>query len=160
VNALTAALALAWSLVWPQDGHRSYGVSLERFTTVTTGDQGGSAKPGARVVHNAGEWLALRRDLGISDEQASAWKASRGPLSGLDWGRDQLVLVSGGERQSGGFTVEVSSVRVLQSGNWRVDAEVTGPKPDEMSIQALTRPWALVRTRRFAGRPFVFVKDK
>ena len=160
MNALAAALALAWSLAWPQDGHRSHGVSLERFTPVATGDQRGAPKPGARIARNAGEWLALRRDLGISDEQALAWKADRQPLDDLDWGRDQIVLVSAGERPTGGFTLAVTSVRVLQSGNWRIDAELTGPKPDEMSMQVLTRPWALVRTRQLGGRPFVFVKDK
>ncbi|MCX7922095.1 MAG: stalk domain-containing protein [Clostridia bacterium] len=55
------------------------------------------------------------------------------------------VLVSGGEKPTGGYKIEVDSVTMVEPGSAYVSAYLIKPAPDMMVTQAITYPHALIK---------------
>jgi hypothetical protein len=76
---------------------------------------------------------------------AELWKTHVGgePVPAVDFSREAAVLLMGGERMTGGWSVVPQSVR-LEENVLVVEAVVQGPPAGSMTTQALTYPWALI----------------
>lgn len=66
------------------------------------------------------------------------------PLPEVDFGRSSVVAVFLGTRSTGGYSVEVQNV-ALQDGELYLDVAIAEPAPGDITTQALTNPWVMVR---------------
>lgn len=60
-------------------------------------------------------------------------------------GQDTYVLVSAGEKPTGGFKLEVESATVVRPGSLYLVTRISGPDPDAMVTTALTYPHILIK---------------
>lgn len=85
-----------------------------------------------------------------TDELAAAWPGSDVPA--VDFAREQVVFVALGERRTGGYSVEVTSVTI--SGDTLVVRYVERrPGPGCLTTQALTTPYHAVAVPRVHATP-------
>jgi hypothetical protein len=69
------------------------------------------------------------------------------PAPSIDFRRDTVVGFFLGQRPTGGYSVAVRDV-TLEGGEVYVDVRITEPRPGDITTQALTSPWVLVRITR------------
>jgi hypothetical protein len=101
------------------------------------------------VVQEPQAWEALWSTLTSRQSQAPARPS-------VDFSRERLVVVSMGERPSGGYAIEVDGV-FLSGGTLYVSVQEVSPGSDCMTTAALTQPVAAVAVP--AGRePVKFVE--
>ena len=82
-------------------------------------------------VPGLSQWAdAHRNEMGIHVHETESWF---------------YVMAAGGERPTGGYTMEILSVTEHVPGEAYVEAELLTPAPDEMVTQAFTYPAAWVR---------------
>lgn len=69
-------------------------------------------------------------------------------LKDVDWTKEQVVVVYGGEQPTGGFGVEVK--RILSSDVQRLNLEaiLIRPRPNTIVTQAFTTPYIIVKMPR------------
>jgi len=135
--------------------------TLMQVTPVVSGLHSPFSEARAVVVRSQRQWDSLAEELSLTLEARKELATLQGPLHGMDWGSEMLVLASGGLRSSGGF--EVSWVRVTTSPNsesWKLTARLTTPGPDEMVTMAMTTPWAVYRMRELTGEPSFFLEAR
>lgn len=72
----------------------------------------------------------------------------------IDWDKQMLLSVSGGTQRTGGYSVEVTSLKV-EDGKLKVRWKLNTPKPGGFVTQAITHPGVTVLVDRFDG-PVVF----
>jgi hypothetical protein len=106
------------------------------------GFQGGGASPATRVLRTIDEWTAFWRQVETPAPQA------------LDPAKEMAVVVSMGEKRTGGYSVEIASVET-SGGNLVVTYRESSPDPAMMVTQALTYPWAAAVVAR-STLPVVF----
>jgi hypothetical protein len=138
---------------------------------VTSGSQG-AADSVVVLLRSQSSGLTASRELAIRD--AETWRATwatlqaAGPSDGaapappappaVDFAREMVLLVAGGERSSGGWEVHVDAVERGGDGGATVRYTITGPGAGCMTAQVITAPAVAVRaaravgTVRFAGR--------
>jgi hypothetical protein len=92
--------------------------------------QRGVQTAGTRVLRTAGDWESFWKQVGQDQPRA------------LDVANEMAVLISLGERRTGGFAVEVLRAGP-QDQKLVVEYRETKPAPDMMVIQALTYPWVI-----------------
>lgn len=83
----------------------------------------------------------------LTDSQLEEWfneNYKKEDLSSFNFKDYTYILVGAGEKPSGGYSVEISSV-VGEEGSIIINGQVNAPKPDEMVTTALTYPNALIR---------------
>lgn len=83
-----------------------------------------------------------------ADEELSAWVGSFYKQAGIHCKNKDgyvYVLVSAGQRNTGGYNVTVDKVVKKQSGDIFIDATVHSPDPDMMVIQVITWPYTVIR---------------
>lgn len=100
-----------------------------------SGVQGGAAQASTRVVRTAADWRSLWQQVGREVPRP------------LDPEKEMGVVVFLGERNTGGYTVDVANVRI-QAGRFIVEYRETAPAPDALTTQALTYPWAFALVPR------------
>ncbi|MFZ2490911.1 MAG: protease complex subunit PrcB family protein [Thermoanaerobaculia bacterium] len=71
----------------------------------------------------------------------------RGERREIDFEAEVAVFLLAGERNTGGYGIEMKGVSV-EGETLVVDAAVTGPAPGMMVTQALTSPWEVVAVER------------
>jgi hypothetical protein len=92
------------------------------------GQQGGGETAGSRVLRTTDEWTAF-------------WKqVERTPPRPLDVTKEMAVVVSLGEKRTGGFSAEILNTSV-EAGKLTIDYRETAPEPGGMVTQALAYPW-------------------
>jgi hypothetical protein len=69
----------------------------------------------------------------------------------VDFSREMVVGIFAGERETGGFQVEITVVERTASG-LRVLYRVREPEPGAVLTQALTQPYHLIRLARDDGQ--------
>ncbi|HYK00802.1 MAG TPA: protease complex subunit PrcB family protein [Thermoanaerobaculia bacterium] len=116
----------------------------------------GDAAPGFRTVSNAA--YAERTEPGsvvALDEAAyrNAWDSmiGAGEARAIDFTTETAVLLFGGERSTGGYSVEVRGV-TLEGDTLVVDGGVQGPPAGSITTQALTSPYAVIAVQSRAIR--------
>lgn len=99
-------------------------------------------------------------------EQQAAWVEEHRSQLGIFqkvFGDRSLIMVSWGEKETGGYAVSVDAVRQLEDGRLELTVQLKEPDPDEMVTQAFTYPYALISVKagepyelkpRFEGAPF------
>lgn len=82
-----------------------------------------------------------------ADEELSAWVNGLYKQAGFHYrnGEYVYVLVSAGEKNTGGYSVNVDRVIKEQSGDVYIYAVVESPDPDMMVIQIITWPYTVIR---------------
>lgn len=80
-----------------------------------------------------------------ADDYARVWEQAigRGEAPPADFARESVVILLGGYKPTGGYSVEPRGVR-LEGRTLVVDAAVKGPPPDAMVTQAFTSPFAVI----------------
>lgn len=109
-----------------------------------------------RAVANAG--YASRTEPGAllaADETAyrNAWDSAIGAGNppAIDFTTETAVFLFGGQRPTGGYSVEVRGV-TIEGDALVVDAGVQGPPPGSITTQALTSPYAVIAVQSRAIR--------
>ncbi|MFI5385332.1 MAG: protease complex subunit PrcB family protein [Fimbriimonadales bacterium] len=70
----------------------------------------------------------------------------------IDWGKEELVAIHIGTRNTGGYSVEVEKIAKVTPNEARISwAELT-PVPGVAVTEALTSPWTIVRLNRTGTR--------
>lgn len=69
-------------------------------------------------------------------------------LTGVDWGREIVVVVDMGEQRTGGYAVRLLEARLAAPDRVELSLEVERPGPGSFAIQAFTHPYTVVRIPR------------
>jgi hypothetical protein len=122
-----------------------------RFVVVEQGSNYGAKKAEARAIRDTKALDAFLKARREPDRRAYA---------NLNWAKDQVIVVHGGEVPTGGYRVEVKRVLVDRSATV-VEARIIRPRPNTIVTQALTYPYAVVKTARTSGAVSVrFLTDE
>lgn len=112
--------------------------------------------PRFRTVANAA--YAERTEPGTvvaMDETAyrNAWDSmiGMGEAPAVDFTTETAVFLFGGQRSTGGYSVEVRGV-TLEGDTLAIDGRVQGPPPGSITTQALTSPYAVLAVESRAIR--------
>jgi hypothetical protein len=92
------------------------------------GQHGAGTTPGTRVIRTEDEWLEF---LGM---------VGNAPPRPFDPRRETVVVVSLGERRTGGYRVEVLRTQI-ESRQLVLECRETRPAPGMMVTQEITSPW-------------------
>lgn len=82
------------------------------------------------------------------DQQIQQWLESHRHEKGIHYkrkGKKIYILISGGERPTGGYKVVIDQARLETLDSAYVSAHITGPKPGVMVVQKLTYPYACIQ---------------
>jgi PrcB C-terminal len=112
-------------------------VSGLKWSPFTSGVQSNFARPGAWVFGDATAF-------------ANTWSRLTGQPAitapgGIDWFRGNLVLVTSGQKETGGYSVFVANVEDSREGVTIIRAYERQPMPGSYVTEGLTAPWAIVR---------------
>ena len=102
--------------------------STVSFTTIARGQQSGVDARSAVLIQDE----ARLKAQGIRPQQA------------VDFNRESVVAVYMGEQKTGGYSVEITSVK-LEGGKLVVTVKQNRPSPGAMVTQALTQPYHAVK---------------
>ncbi|HRN17639.1 MAG TPA: protease complex subunit PrcB family protein [Trueperaceae bacterium] len=97
------------------------------------------------------------------DQLISLWQRAYGsqltvpPVPSLDYRRETVVALFLGTKPSGGYGLEVRSVRE-EEGDLYVDLTLTEPAAGSITTQALTSPWLIIRVQR-GGYAAAWLRD-
>jgi hypothetical protein len=94
------------------------------------GQQEGGAELSSRMIRTQAEWSAFWKSTGRAAPQA------------LDETREAAVLITLGERPTGGFKPQVISA-TENGGKYVIVYSEGKPSPDSFVTQALTYPWVI-----------------
>lgn len=75
----------------------------------------------------------------------------------VNFSRETVVALFMGSRPTGGYSLEVESV-TIEGGEVYVDVNRIEPGPDEITTQALTSPWTMIRILR-GGLSTIWVRE-
>lgn len=96
-----------------------------------SGQHGGTTTAGTRVLRTTDEWNAFWQQAGREQPTMP------------DFTRHMVVVISLGEKRTGGFAAEAIGVRE-ENGRVVVQYRESSPQPGMMVTQALTSPWTAV----------------
>ncbi len=115
----------------------------EDFKTIVKGAFGGVDRPLQVVVTNETQWV----DLWTRHTASAIPKPSIPPI---DFSKSSLIFVSSGRKTSGGYSIEISSVK-QKNDYTEVTVTSKGPKPGALTAEALTAPFHIVEIPRVSG---------
>jgi len=120
------------------------------FATVERGAASGIREPSQIVVRASREWVLVwaRHARSVGTVVAPP----------VDFSREMVVGVFMGERETGGYRIEISGIERTESGI-RVRYVTRAPEPGAVLTQALTQPFHLIRLAR-DERPVTFLREE
>ena len=98
----------------------------------------------------SGEDAAAALGMPGKSKEATAQLARMFKVPGIDWKKQMVLVVTGGLRRTGGYSVEVTDLKASGKAltvKWKLNR----PKPGGIVTTALTHPGTAVLTERFAG---------
>ncbi len=113
-------------------------------------------KPAQRVLRS-GEELATA--LGVEPQNAKEKRfqneamrdtAKLLKVKNIDWDKQMLLVVADGAKRTGGYRVEIVSLRI-KDGTLTVNWKLHAPPADAVVTQAITYPAQMVLVERFRG---------
>jgi hypothetical protein len=142
MKCLTACVAFAWlALAAPvaaQD--KSPEIKIHAKTATAMGK-------GPAVLRSGAELAKFRS---LDEDKASAEVAKLLKVDSIDWKKQMLIVVAGGQQRTGGYSVETKSL-VVKDGKLIVHWKLNTPKPGGIVIQVLTNPIQTILVDRFEG---------
>jgi PrcB C-terminal len=102
------------------------------------------------LVIKSVEQLSLVTPSNGSGVQITADLAQRLKVSAIDWKKQMVVVIYGGEQPTGGYNVELKSLDV-KDGKLIVRWKLNRPGPDTVVTQARTYPTLVLLVDRFDG---------
>ncbi|MBI3821935.1 MAG: protease complex subunit PrcB family protein [Planctomycetes bacterium] len=129
---LTLTLLIA---VTPPDAPKIHAKTPARVSTTST------------VIKSAEELGKLQN---IDADKASASLAKLLKVESIDWKKQMVIVISGGQQRTGGFSVEAKSLEV-KDGKLIVNWKVNPPPPGSFVTQALSTPTLTILVDRFEG---------
>jgi hypothetical protein len=111
------------------------------------------AKAPARIATNSmvirsSEQLAKLRNTDA--DKASAELAKLLKVESIDWKKQMVVVISGGQQRTGGYNVEAKSLEI-KNGKLIVHWKLNTPGPGSIVTQAITYPTLTILVDRFEG---------
>lgn len=113
------------------------------FQVIERGTNSGEKEQGVKVLRTERAFEEFLKDRG--EEQAK--KLSKQ----VDWQTEQIVVVFGGQQNSGGFSVDVKKVVGVDIQRYVVEAVLNKPNRDRGVTMALTTPYIIIKTQRQVG---------
>lgn len=113
------------------------------FQVIDRGANSGEKEQGVKVLRTERAFEEFLKDKG--EEQAK--KLSKQ----VDWQTEQVVVVFGGQQNSGGFSVDVKKVVGVDIQRFLVEAVLNKPNRDRGVTMALTTPYIIIKTQRQVG---------
>ncbi len=114
--------------------------ALMPMTTIARGGVSNIMEPRQVVIRSAGDWDTLWREHAGPDAEAPA----------VDFGREMVVGVFLGSRNTGGYSVEITGVD-RTAGTIVVHYAERTPERGMMLAQVITSPFELVKVPRADG---------
>ena len=146
---LLPAAALA-ALVASSPGQRQEPTAIP-FTLVEQGADCGVTTQSGRVMHS---------QKSLTDFLASMGQTAGSSYNNIDWKRDQIIAVFGGNQPTTGYRVDVKRVVMETRGRTTVEARIIRPQPGAIVNPSVTTPYAIVRSARTNGNvTFRFLTD-
>lgn len=113
------------------------------FQVIERGTNSGEKEQGVKVLRTERAFEEFLKDRG--EEQAK--KLSKQ----VDWQTEQIVVVFGGQQNSGGFSVDVKKVVGVDIQRYVVEAVLNKPNRERGVTMALTTPYVIIKTQRQIG---------
>lgn len=135
-SLLAACVAACHTSTIPSDGNLPFQARIK-------GLHSGQAEPGAWLINSEDEW----RGFFVRNP---AWQQPGETVPGIDLTNSSAIIVSGGQRSTAGWQLEVLGVQ-LHANRIQVRAEVVGPGPDAIVAMMLTTPWQVITIPRCEG---------
>ncbi len=104
---------------------------------------------GHAVLRNAQD-LVKHLKPGTTEREATEQLAKTLGVPDIDWAKQMVVLIDGGVRRTGGYSVQVGDLSV-KDNTLTVHWQIKGPPPGSFVTQALTHPGATLLLERFNG---------
>ena len=131
-----------------QQGYAAYGSGLNvQLRRIGQWTHTGINEKRRLVIRDANAWAAFWSELGVGDRPA------------VDFTRDLVVAVAGGQQSSGGYEVAVDRV-TQNNGELTIEVVETSPGPNCMTTSALTQPVDVVVVPGVNARGWSFVERK
>jgi hypothetical protein len=106
---------------------------------------------GQLVIRSGKELVAAQGDPAKGDEKTATENLAKAlKLDGIDWTKQMVVVVSGGTRPTGGYSVEVLGA-AAKGKKLVVSWKLNSPKPGDFVTQVVTHPVQTVVLPRFEG---------
>lgn len=113
------------------------------FQVIERGTNSGEKEQGVKVIRTERALEEFFKDRG--EDQAR--KLSKQ----VDWQAEQIIVVFGGQQNSGGFSVDVKKVVGIDIQRYVVEAVLNKPNRDRGVTMALTTPYIIIKTSRQVG---------
>ncbi len=117
------------------------------FTTIDSGSNSGVNVRHLVAIKDQAEWMALWR------RHASNLQPPPTPPN-VDFNSEMVVAVFSGERKSGGYGIQVDSIK-LAGNKLVVIVSETSPGPGDITMMMITQPYHIVRLGK-STLPVVF----
>lgn len=142
--ALVSALLLGGCAAAPA-------TTAENTAQTTAAEQTNGGPVELRILSSGAYGASDRRGAAAAfDEQTyrAKWAelVGEGQPPAVDFAREAVVFVTGGQKSTGGYSVQVRGARV-EGETLLLDAAVQGPPAGGMTSQALTNPYAVVAVK-------------
>ena len=69
-------------------------------------------------------------------------------IKDVDWEKEQVLVIFGGQQSSGGYSVTVKRIASVDIQRLQVEAILHRPSPDSINTQALTTPYIVIKMAR------------
>jgi hypothetical protein len=108
------------------------------FQVVARGQYGGESDQGIRVFRTERAFEEFSKD--------KSQEIPKRLLKDIDWDREQIVVVFGGQQPTGGFSIDVK--RIQSADIQRLTLEAVINKPSGLATQAIATPYLVLRMAR------------
>jgi hypothetical protein len=132
---LSATLILAMAVAVPPDAPKIHAKTPTRIGATSS------------VIQSAEQLGKLQN---TEADKASAALAKQFKVDSIDWKKQMVIVVAGGTKPTGGYSVEVKSLEV-KDGKLIVNWKLNSPAPGSIVTQAFTNPALTILVDRFEG---------
>lgn len=120
-----------------------------QWRTYLSGERSMINQAETHVLMNEGAWQKLWSRVTGRDPS--------GAPRDIDWNKDVMVLICLGQRPTGGYSVQIESIRWKDAGTITVRFSERQPAPGALTTEALTAPFVIAKVQRPVGN-FTFEK--
>jgi hypothetical protein len=122
----------------------------EKIRTLAKGGFSGFQETVQIVVTNETQWAEVWKKHSVREKPAK-------PLPKVDFEKETVLVVSLGQKRSGGHSVEIAALEKT-GDKTKVLLKTRAPKPGGIQIQAITAPYHIVAVPRIEG-PVTFKSE-